>query len=52
MAKRRLPKAVLEALQRLGREGGLARARNLTAAQRRAGAQKAAAARWKTRRAG
>jgi hypothetical protein len=47
MAKRRIRPDVLDAIRRLGREGGKARARTLTQAERRAIAKKAAAARWK-----
>ena len=39
-------------LQRLGAEGGHARARNLTAAERSEAARKAVAARWARRRVG
>lgn len=41
-----LPKAVREYLQGITRKGGLARAKRLTAAQRRRIARKAARARW------
>jgi len=37
-------------LAKLGRRGGTARAQNLTPEERRAGAQKAAQARWAKRR--
>jgi hypothetical protein len=45
-----MPKAVREGFARLGREGGLVRARRLSAEKRRAIAKKAAAARWKKAR--
>lgn len=41
---------VLKALRELGRVGGKTRAKNLTAAERREGARKAAQARWRKRR--
>jgi len=44
MAK--LPKAVKEYIASITRKGGKARAKALTAAQRRASARKAARARW------
>lgn len=49
MAKRRLAKDVLDAIRQLGREGGRARARRLTAEERRMIARKAAKARWRRR---
>jgi hypothetical protein len=42
-------RAVAAYLAKLGRRGGTARAKNLTAEERRAGAQKAAEARWAKR---
>jgi len=48
--KRRLSKAVRDALKALGREGGLTRAKQLSADQRKAIAKKAARARWGPRR--
>jgi hypothetical protein len=52
MARKRLSKAVQEALQQLGRQGGKSRAKKLTAEQRQAIARKAARARWGAKKRG
>ena len=52
-SKRTTPKpsqALASYLAKLGRRGGKARAKNLTAEERRAGAQTAARARWARKR--